>query len=378
MSIAVLHISPANFARSDHLSEDIAIAKALAINFDNVYIFTSPELPDKLKTILDSIAEIVLWDRDVEVRVRWLRCLPRYYAEAINGQAVFYKRPTRLAVSGLKRYMSAYARLREIAPSVLVTTLVGKDHPLIVAANSLDIPTVGVQHAPYYHRFREKARPYEWPVAHIAVWNREVLKFCIRKFPGQAKFFSMDSPLWTVREPAVGKSDSRVFIYESTSTHSLMRIAKSLFQNLGAENIAFKAHPNLHVRGRSLARKFPGRRIFDDINDLIPLFGISFGSTVTDQLIRRGVPCVTIIDSHGFDEMVFPRAGTFSTGASSESEIISFVLRLYLDRGERHKLWKAQAEERRRFGIFMNNGVERIANHCRFLGEARNINEASS
>ena len=350
------------------MEEDLSIAKALKYRFGSVSILTENSIPETIAKQLGSFHVIESWEvRKKTIWVDAIKRLWRYYVEASQGRAQFYKRPSIKAKKDLSRYLSAISLLEAMQPSFILSTFVNQSRPLIVAANVLGIPSIAVQHGPYYDNLKYWTRPYEWPARHIVVWNRDVLDLCRKQFNGDVNFFSMDGPIWKLKNLRKRKNDDRLFIYESRSCKAFKLLSEAITEVVGKHAVALKPHPHLLLKKTSMAYTYTGSTIFDPVHSISPSLGVSLGSSVSDELIASGVPCITILPEQDSGNQAFPFSGRFILNEFNNVQVAEEISRIYQSPSLRNELLTEQIRERKHLYTSENANLKKLTDYVEYL-----------
>ncbi|MGC8451400.1 MAG: hypothetical protein ACL9RN_00010 [Cylindrospermopsis raciborskii] len=255
-------------------------------------------------------------------------------------------------------------------PNLVVSMKYDSCYPFVVAANSLSIPTLAIQHGDYYcdtdfdygnDCLRQVS--HEWAASVLLVWNHSVMQFCKSKFGNSHNYRSIDGPLWHVRYSSrTAVRTDLVIIYESDSSLWSTSLINSVINYFGIDKVRIKPHPYLLSKNLSdAALQFPGLLVSQPLWEVVPKLGISFSSTVTDELIFNDCVCVTITHQKKIG-VNFPFTGTFSIDAIGN--ILVFLEEVYISQSKYQQVLAAQKGERGEFVSTPLPVADRIAEIC--------------
>jgi hypothetical protein len=195
---------------------------------------------------------------------------------------------------------------------------------LVLAADSLGIPTFAIQHGVYESRSLVKT-PHEFPASHIFLWSAEEVKRHADRFSHLGRTFILAGPIWSLRHASGStvKSSRFVSIVESDTNILTDQFMLRAIESVGEESLKIKPHPDPSVEIR------PGGKSFPLLHDRTPFWlakpsiAISLGSSSTWELIYLGVPVITILET-GYELDFWPKSATFM--ASEEGIESAFML----------------------------------------------------
>ena len=161
-------------------------------------------------------------------------------------------------------------------------------------------------------------------------------------------YHSIDSVLWHARYVEKTKKFSKyIVIFESNERfdHLFDQLLRSSLRDL----IKIKPHPWRLDNGCSYAQSnFPALIYNEQLWSSAPQLGISFGSTITNELIFNDCPCVTICLEAQEIGMIYPETGSFLMSQPIQN-LVEIVRRLINDQTFYNDFLKLQKEETVRY-----------------------------
>ncbi|MCX5984442.1 MAG: hypothetical protein NTY89_22185 [Nostocales cyanobacterium LacPavin_0920_SED1_MAG_38_18] len=257
-------------------------------------------------------------------------------------------------------------------PRLVISIKYDSCYPFVVAANSIRIPALAIQHGDYYSDTdvnygdgSSSRRFHEWPASILLVWSQSTVEFCQRKFGNQHTYRSLNAPLWHARyHSKTTSSKDKIIIYESDLSLWSNSLINSIINSFGTQQVKVKPHPYYVSKSVSRAAlEFPELLVSQPLWESIPKIGISFSSTVTDELIFNDCVCVTIARKEDIG-VRFPYTGTFSLDDDYINRILLLLQELYTSKSKYQQILTAQKEERKDFVSSIMPVAKGIAKVC--------------
>jgi hypothetical protein len=233
-----------------------------------------------------------------------------------------------LIITKYRNFLACVKLLERLKPSALLSIKFDSFYELVSAANMMKIPTVAIQHGEDY--LSVSAKYHEWPASILLVWSEYWAVFHKERFQNQALYHSIDSILWHAKyAQRTQRKNEYIVIFESNSSldYLLEQYMNLPFRDL----IKIKPHPWREDNNCSYAKsRFPSRIYDEYLWDSIPNIAISFGSTITNEVIYHDCPCITICQESLEIGLYYPITGSFLLTQPTKN-IIEIINRLISD-----------------------------------------------
>jgi len=200
----------------------------------------------------------------------------------------------------------------------------------VIAANSLDIPTIAIQHGDYYYDGCKRLRSHEWPATHLFVNDSASKNYCEKVFSENQTYHVMGGPLWIARydNSDTIKKNMYIVFYESQQSEIHDELIKLAIEQLPKWKVKIKPHPyRLWKEESSAVKKFKEYIYTKELWQEVPYIGISFGSTVTNEIIYLDSPCITVVSQKTNKNQLkmFPKSGTYVLNEKNIPRIIGYI-----------------------------------------------------
>lgn len=290
------------------------------------------------------------------------------YLNALKRKMItFPKRKPWQIITKFRNFLVCVKLLEKVKPSALLSIKFDSFYELVSAANMMEIPSVAIQHGEDYFPPPGSLRYHEWPASTLLVWSAFWADFHEKRFPNQAIYHSIDSVLWHARYfEKTKKFGKYIVIFESNERfdHLFDQLLRSSLRDL----IKIKPHPWRLDNDCSYAQSnFPTLLYNEQLWNSAPQLGISFGSTITNELIYNDCPCVTICLEAQEIGMIYPVTGSFLM-IQPIKNLVEIVRRLMNDQTFYNDFLKLQKEESVRY-MKDTKPAERISEYMAKLVE---------
>lgn len=303
---------------------------------------------------------ILLKEIEVEAPI-CLQYIIFYISSILKKEQPFFLRKPWLNIPRFRSFVKFLIWLKLQKFDMMLSIKYDSCYEFVAAANKLGISTVAIQHGEESLEKLPK-RVHEWPASDILVWDDFWKEKYESIYENQARFHSMNAILWHARYCSISSLRSKkIIFYESAFFPA--ELIEAVIKKFGKDRIFIKPHPYKLQHGLSLALKYFPDKIFEkNLWDELPFIGVSFGSTVTNELIYLDTPCISLVSYHDIG-LSFPPTGSFPTDI--DLEIISNLLfKLDIDPFFRKQFVDKQRLEKARY-VVDSNPADRIASFCK-------------
>lgn len=271
------------------------------------------------------------------------------------------RKPWRL-ISSYIRFSSLVKYIQQYEPTLIISIKYDSCYEFVAAANSLNVKTIAIQHGePYLGSYPEK-RVHEWPASTILVWSNFWLEYHAKTFPRQANYHSIDSILWHARySKKKNKKSNKIVIYESNIWPE--RHIENIISSFPPGLVELKPHPYKKEKGLSdVVQNYPQLINSDELWDIVPRLGLSLGSTVTNEILFHGSPCLSISPSSEDIGVSFPVTGSFLVDTDPD-DLVALMKQIYSDSEFACDFLSRQVGERQKYCLH-GDPAKKIAEFC--------------
>lgn len=357
-NLVILYIDSGTF-REDYAMVYDEIYKQLIVLGLKVTVVLGPKSSEKARKRFSSFFPLLVEDIKSETLMQHGSIL-RFALAVVKKEIPFSLRAPWRVRRSLRRFAEIYTWLRILKPSLIVSIKFDSCYEFVSSANRSGIPTVAIQHGEGSLEALPK-RVHEWPASIVLVWNEYWKKKYDSIYRRQSRFYSINAILWHARYCSVTPERSKkiVFFESSFNREDLIESTINVF---GKERVAIKPHPYKLLHGLSLGETCSPEMIWEiNLWERVPFIGISFGSTVTNELIYLSVPCISLAQPSDIG-LSFPKTGSFPPSVQVE-KIQDLACKLDNDPIFRSRFIRKQRLESSRF-IHETQPAKVIAEFC--------------
>jgi hypothetical protein len=301
-----------------------------------------------------------------------LKLLTLFFRSLYLGRIPFSKRNPFELLNRYLKFRALYRFLSENKPRLILSIKYSSCYEFVEAANSIGIKTIAIQHGEGYLSDESlyRKRFHEWPASILLVWSEYWREYHSKNYPGQASYYTIDSILWHARyNQTVPRKSNKIIIYESIDQLNtlLQTLIDEIIKVFPSDILKVKAHPWKKDNNVSIVtRRYPNLMDCDELWDVVPRIGVSFGSTIGNELIFNDCPVINICLEPEEIGFIYPKTGSFLYREDSKFPIpliIQLLTKLYLDDKFSQKFLLEQKEQLKKY-LTSSNPEKQIVQFC--------------
>lgn len=355
----ILYIDSGTF-REDYARVYDQIYEQLINSGFAVTTVLGPRSTVNVKNRFSHYSPITIEEIDVKASIRFKHIFLYVFA-LLKKELPFARRKPWINIGGFRMLVKFLIWLEVQKPELILSIKYDSSYEFISAANRLRIKTVAIQHGEGSLDTLPK-RVHEWPASNILVWSDFWKEKYESLYGKQARFHSMNAILWHARYCSISPQRSRKIVFYESAFFSI-RLIKDAIKKFGKDRVLIKPHPYKLQHGLSLTLEhFPDQMCEKSLWEELPFIGVSFGSTVTNELIYMDTPCISLASDHDI-ALSFPPTGSFPPDVDEEM-ITGLLFKLDVDPFFRKQFVDKQRLESGRF-VVDSNPAHRIASFCK-------------